>query len=1056
MRTATFLIIVILLALPTLPLAPEASAAPGEIRLVSVATDGTHSDYASAGGDGSAAVSADGGYVAFASFATTLVPGDTNESSDVFVRDVERGVTERVSVASDGSQASGASTFPAISADGRIVAFVSDAADLAPGGSGGRDVFVHDRETGQTERIHVTGVAPDASVVDGQALAGRAPSLSADGRYVAFGANLSYRGPDTFHYWPAMYVHDRTTGTTELVSLADDDSAVGDASWPGTISADGRFVTFASTAAGVTPDETETDWQWDYFVRDRQLGTTERVPIMDPKLPAYEDGGRVQIGGDGRFVAVYQPGVSHYAGQIPAGFWIYDRLTGRVDRREQIGDERTGVTGTHPAILTTSSSFSPVGDSLAVDTDRGMFILDLASGATSLITGGLTGVPVPGARPVISDGATRVVFEGDGVGLIPGYAPEWPHTDVFMLDRSGSLPRLPFAHDAFARTWGRTDLPVYEGAIHRTWMWGPEPLTGAVWEPYAEAPGGTRLVQYFDKSRMEITHSDAPDDGLWYVTNGLLAKELISGQMQVGDDAFVQRIPAEINVAGDQGFANGPTYATFRPLVDQPGFLLPEDRGDALIVERIDAAGIVTTDERLASHAIRTAFYDAVTSHNVAAPFWAFMNAEGVVDRGGEYAVERLFVNPFYATGRPLTEAYWADVVVAGTEQLVLIQCFERRCLTWTPGNEPGWRVEAGNVGRHYYEWRYAEPPQVEGQVLFYRTQYDPETEQSTTDLYTINADGTDERNLTAGFGPRVATAEWSPDGSRIAFITSGSLGTLYVMDADGANLREVVDGVGAFDWSADGSQFAVIHPADDDTWQLFIIAADGSDLRQITNIPSADAPSRSDSPDWSPDGSHIAFANTNRIAPMTWVRGIYVVNSDGTNLVEVMPQEHGYVAPQWDPQGQRILFSRPRRAAREVWGSAIYIARMNESEPAVEVIAGDDGSEPTGPTWSPDGAAIAASLTPSLPHDGAAPTTGTRGIHLINADTGTRTQITHYGTDPAWSPDGTYLTFTLESNSWTRIDPPLVVATDIAGRTQWVVTSDGWGAQWRPGAAGR
>jgi hypothetical protein len=70
-----------------------------------------------------------------------------------------------------------------------------------------------------------------------------------------------------------------------------------------------------------------------------------------------------------------------------------------------------------------------------------------------------------------------------------------------------------------------------------------------------------------------------------------------------------------------------------------------------------------------------------------------------------------LFQNPFYATGYPITEAYWTNVNVQGVDQLVLLQCFERRCLTFTPANPLGWQVEAGNVGQHYYAWRYGGPP---------------------------------------------------------------------------------------------------------------------------------------------------------------------------------------------------------------------------------------------------------------------------------------------------------------------------------------------------------
>ena len=95
-----------------------------------------------------------------------------------------------------------------------------------------------------------------------------------------------------------------------------------------------------------------------------------------------------------------------------------------------------------------------------------------------------------------------------------------------------------FADPAFARTWARTDGPVIGGAVARTWVWGPEPRTGALTEPYRDAPGGTRLVQYFDKSRMELTNPHGNPADPFYVTNGLLATEMLTGNVQLGDTTF--------------------------------------------------------------------------------------------------------------------------------------------------------------------------------------------------------------------------------------------------------------------------------------------------------------------------------------------------------------------------------------------------------------------------------------------------------------------------------------------------------------------------------------
>src|SRR6476469_3321567 len=101
----------------------------------------------------------------------------------------------------------------------------------------------------------------------------------------------------------------------------------------------------------------------------------------------------------------------------------------------------------------------------------------------------------------------------------------------------------------FSDTWARTDQPVASGAASRTWMWGPSGFSSAMWEPYTESPNGSRTVQYYDKTRMEITHPNAVNDGVWYVTNGLLAKELITGNMQLGDNDFVNVGAAQVNIA---------------------------------------------------------------------------------------------------------------------------------------------------------------------------------------------------------------------------------------------------------------------------------------------------------------------------------------------------------------------------------------------------------------------------------------------------------------------------------------------------------------------------
>ena len=127
---------------------------------------------------------------------------------------------------------------------------------------------------------------------------------------------------------------------------------------------------------------------------------------------------------------------------------------------------------------------------------------------------------------------------------------------------------------------------------------------------------------------------------------------------------------------------------------------------------------MVSSDSSLASHGVTAAFRLSVPGidHQVASPFWEFLNSTGPVRINGQTVNERLFDPWFYATGFPITEAYWANVKVAGTVRLVLLQCFERRCLTFTPGNPAGFETEAGNVGQHYRVWRYERIPDMPGE----------------------------------------------------------------------------------------------------------------------------------------------------------------------------------------------------------------------------------------------------------------------------------------------------------------------------------------------------
>ena len=234
----------------SLPVFALDSGYSSSITRVSVANDGTQ-------GNGEAyslfpSISADGRFVAFGSEATNLVPDDTNGKSDIFVHDRETGQTTRISVASDGSQADGVqSGGSSISADGRFVAFASYATNLVPGDNNDKaDIFVHDRETGQTTRVSVAG---DGSQGNGGSFY---PSLSADGRFLAFTSSSTNLVSGDTNEKSDIFVHDRQTGQITRVSVASDGSQGNDSCDYPSISADGRSVVFSSYSTNLVPGDT--------------------------------------------------------------------------------------------------------------------------------------------------------------------------------------------------------------------------------------------------------------------------------------------------------------------------------------------------------------------------------------------------------------------------------------------------------------------------------------------------------------------------------------------------------------------------------------------------------------------------------------------------------------------------------------------------------------------------------------------------------------------------------------------------------------------------------
>jgi Tol biopolymer transport system component len=357
----------------------------GTTTLVSATPSGT------VGGSGcfSCAIAAGGRYVAFDSYAEDLVPSDTNEAGDVFLRDLDTGITTCVSVNASGVPSArsteyvlGLSGSPSISSNGRYVAFSSASPDLDPNDTNDSfDVFVRDVVAGTTVRADL---GPGG--VQGNDSYNVRPSLSGDGRYVAFESMSTNMVAHDTNEMTDIFVRDLQAGVTTRVSVGPAGVQSNGWSLAPSISADGRFVAFDSDASNLVTGDTNK--HADVFVRDRQTGTTSRVSVDTFGAQADGDSYSASISADGRYVAYRSDAPDLVAGDTNgvSDIFVRDRLMGTTVR---MSVDASGTQGNGPS---ESAALAPSGLSLAFQ-----------SAATNLVpndTNGVADVFVNGAPSV--------------------------------------------------------------------------------------------------------------------------------------------------------------------------------------------------------------------------------------------------------------------------------------------------------------------------------------------------------------------------------------------------------------------------------------------------------------------------------------------------------------------------------------------------------------------------------------------------------------------------------------------------------------------------------
>ncbi|MDZ4179720.1 MAG: cell wall-binding repeat-containing protein [Coriobacteriia bacterium] len=266
----------------------------GEITCVSVTSAGAAADEGSWG----PSISADGRYVAFNSSATNFEAGNPFGNYHVYVHDRNTGETKRASVSSAGAVGDSDSQGARISANGRFVAFYSSATNLVPHDTNDRDdIFVRDLLRGTTTRVSMTWEGEESNGTSDL------PEISADGRYVVFESSATNMTDDVKGPHRDVFVHDRRTNNTELVSVATDGTPSDDSANEPAISADGRYVTFQSMAGNLVSGD--TNGAQDVFVRDLLDKKTVRVSVSSLGMQAGGSSFGPSISGDGRVIAFH-------------------------------------------------------------------------------------------------------------------------------------------------------------------------------------------------------------------------------------------------------------------------------------------------------------------------------------------------------------------------------------------------------------------------------------------------------------------------------------------------------------------------------------------------------------------------------------------------------------------------------------------------------------------------------------------------------------------------------------------------------------------------------
>lgn len=550
--------------------------------------------------------------------------------------------------------------------------------------------------------------------------------------------------------------------------------------------------------------------------------------------------------------------------------------------------------------------------------------------------------------------------------------------------------RTGFADQRFSNVWTRTDSEGVRGG--RSWYWGP-----GAWFDYAEfyrqGENGLRTVQYFDKARMEINNPADRSGANQGVTNGLLVKELVSGRLQLGNDPWDSdsRAPADVPVAGNPRNANAisPGYSSFAGVATLDNGYRDSQRLGERIATSIDRGGNLGIRSEMALPETEIVQYNSVTGHNIPRVFWDFMGLRGRIVENGRVTTGPV-VDWLFAMGLPITDAYWTRAQVGAEEKDVLVQLFERRVLTYVPSNPEGYKVEMGNVGQHYFQWRYphlgtpwaAPDPQP---ALLYASNV---STGSYWEIYLYRQTGsvqlTQNNQESVTFSWR---RSWDPTQTRLLIDsrrTNAQYRQIYELDPAvvyGGEYKPNAD-VRRLSYS-DGTQ-----PPPNGPWPGYLPNGTSNDYNAS----------------YSPDGTKIIF-----VSDRVGGQELFIMNQTGNSPTQITGQGCVNETPTWSPDGRRIYWASNCDGDFDLYRADVaynYDSSYSVDARLVNVVnLTNNTTDDRFSRVSPDGKRIAYSRVVD----------GQWEIYTIGTDGSGEARLTTNGANddaPTWSADGRTLAF--------------------------------------------